>query len=212
MSLSPVRDALNEVNRLLREYNSVRDTRANRERRSELLHQATQASISGVEALLGDERFAGAVPERDDLEMTHEIREDEALVRLFLNTERRLLQDLGVDPDAADLIVRALEEALHALDGHRPESIRDSLEGLRDTLQSELQRVETQGANDETVRKIRGAFMALGGGTIVFANGAVAASGILGGPLVILTAGGAALSIAGGQILMDRGSRQAMGR
>lgn len=210
MILAEVRDEVNQINRLLDEFHSVRIRRANRERRAELLERAVRASARGVAALVEDQRTKERLPiDVDVYRVAEELRQDEALLRLFLNAETQLLLDIGVEQSAVDRIKRNLEEVLLDL-AQDPEPATDQLEELLSVLEKELQNLVHSDSDQETLRRVVGALQAIAGGLVVAVNGVAGVSGAAAGPVLILTAAGAGLSIAAGTEVMNRGARRAL--
>lgn len=210
MILAEVRDEVNQINGLLDEFHSVRIRRANRERRAELLERAVRASARGVAALVEDQRTKERLPiDVDVYRVAEELRQDEALLRLFLNAETQLLLDIGVEQSAVDRIKRNLEEVLLDL-ARDPEPATDQLEELLSVLEKELQNLVHSDSDQETLRRVVGALQAIAGGLVVAVNGVAGVSGAAAGPVLILTAAGAGLSIAAGTEVMNRGARRAL--
>lgn len=210
MILAEVRDEVNQINRLLDEFHSVRIRRANRERRAELLERAVRASARGVAALVEDQRTKERLPiDVDVYRVAEELRQDEALLRLFLNAETQLLLDIGVEQSAVDRIKRNLEEVLLDL-AQDPEPATDQLEELLSVLEKELQDLVHSDSDQETLHRVVGALQAIAGGLVVAVNGVAGVSGAAAGPVLILTAAGAGLSIAAGTEVMNRGARRAL--
>jgi hypothetical protein len=114
--LAQVRDELNQVNWLLDEYDTLHDERRNRDERRRLLQRAGMASVRGVGAPFEDRRTRAFMPPDPDFyRLLEEMRQDEALLRLFLKTEMRLLEDLGVSASAVKKIEDSLGDVLPEL-------------------------------------------------------------------------------------------------
>lgn len=213
MILAQVRDELNQVNWLLDEYDTLRDARRNREERRRLLQRAGFASIRGLEALIEDRQTRQLMPPDDDFyRLLEAMRQDEALLRLFLKTEMRLLEDLGVSAAAVKKIEESLGDVLLELNGS-PELAEDQLRELLTSFEGSLAALDEQGRERETVARLLGVVQALGGALLVGANG-VAGLGSAGatlGATVVLSAAGAAISVAAGTEVMNKGAAKALG-
>jgi hypothetical protein len=130
MILQQVRDEMNQVNHVLDEFESIHGRFRSRRQKRELLERATHASIRGVEALvkeqwIRDPGYLYTVFEsgEDEARMREAIRHDAALLDAFVAAECRLLEDLGVQPEAVNRVRRSLAEvAAYSLD---PEAMAD---------------------------------------------------------------------------------------
>ncbi len=213
MILAQVRDELNQVNRLLDEYDTLRDARRNREERRRLLQRASLASVRGLGALIEDRQTRQLMPRDDDYyRLLEEMRQDEALLRLFLRTEMRLLEDLGVSAPAIKRIEESLGYVLLEL-SDMPELAEDRLRELLNSFEGSLAALDEEGREREAVARLLGVVQTLGGALLVGANG-VAGLGSAGatlGATVVLSAAGAAISIAAGTEVMNRGAAKALG-
>src|SRR5712691_3672604 len=114
MILAQVRDEMNQVNRVLDEMDSIQGRLRSRRRKAEFLHRATLASIRGIEALREDARTREPLPSPSEItrEVRETLRQDEALVKQFVKAECRLLEDMGVDPEAVNRVRCDLEASL----------------------------------------------------------------------------------------------------
>lgn len=209
MILAQVRDELNQVNRLLDEYDTLLEKRRNRDERGRLLKRAGFASMRGVEALIEDQRTREFLPLDDDVyRLLEEMRQDEATLRLFIKTEMRLLEDLGVTREAIKKIEASLGDVLLEL-GRMTTPAEAQLRQLLDEFEGSLNSLFEEGREREILSRLSGVVQALGGALIVGANG-VAGLG-LAGVTVAVSAAGAAISIAAGTEVMTTGAAKALG-
>lgn len=211
MILEQVRDEMNRVNWVLDEFESIHGRgRKRRHRRTELLEMAVLASIRGVEALI-DEQWTKdpeyLVTDEHAFIAAEWMRQDAALLRAFIAAECRLLEDIGVRPEAVRRIMRGLEGVLLDPEG-APEPPVERLERLIGTLRADLQALEKEGHDELVMRRLTGVLEALGGGLIVATNGIVGAglTPVTGG----LSAAGAAVSGAVGVEMVNRGATKAL--
>jgi hypothetical protein len=211
MSLSEIRDQINQLDSLLDEAESIRDTR----RRAELLATATRGAIRGIDVLLRSEWLYRVPLQVENREAWAAIADDEAIARAFIAAECRLLADMGVRPEAVARIRRRLEIVLtEPVADADPRELTRRLVELRDSLEADLvelkQTLETQlNALDdrETTRRFRrrlvGCLEVLGVGAICGANGVL---GVVGAPVTGgLSAAGAAISGAAGAGVISDG-------
>lgn len=213
MILAQVRDELNQVNWLLDEYETLRDKRKNREERAMLVRRALFASTRGVEALIEDQRTNDPLLVDDDVyRALEELRQDEALLRLFIKAESRLLKDLGVTAEAIARIEQSLADVLLDLKLN-PEPETGRLDELLHDFEEQVLKLEKEGRDQEVIRRLLGAIQTLGGGLVVAANGiaGIATTAGSAGTTVVVSAAGAALSISAGTEVMNRGAAKAMG-
>jgi hypothetical protein len=214
--LQQVRDEMNQVNWVLdRVESDARRTRGRRERK-ELRQMAARASIRGVQVLVEEQwtRDLGASDE-DVYRSLETMRQDQALLRAFVQAECRLLGDLGVSPEAVERVRGGLESVLLTLEGpvdQGPEGPEESVERLHElleTLRGDLASLEEE-AHDELVRdRLIGVLEALGGGLIV---GGDTAAGTAAAPVTFgLSPVGAGVSVAAGTELISRGAQRALG-
>jgi hypothetical protein len=209
MILAQVRDEMNQVNWVLDEMDSIQSRLRNRNRKTELLHRAAFASIRGIEALREDARTREPLPPPSEInwELRDTLRQDDALIKQFVNTECRLLEDMGVDPKAVNRIRLnldiSLRQVLQDATLQSRESVDSQLGSLVESLQNELHVLATKAEHRELIRHLQGVLVALAGGMIVTSNA------LIGAGAVPVTAGlsipGAALSAAVGQDLVTRG-------
>ena len=210
MILQQVRDEMNQVNWVLDRFESdPRRFRGKRERK-ELLQMAVRASIRGVKVLIEEQwtRDLG-VSDEDVYRSLEMMRQDQALLRAFVEAECRLLRDIGVSPEAVGRVRQSLENVLLGFEG--PPDLDQSMErldGLMQTLRDDLARLGKE-AHDELVRdRLVGVIEALGGGLIVGGNTAAAAAAA---PVTFgLSAAGAAVSVAAGTEMVSRGAQKAL--
>jgi hypothetical protein len=211
--LAQVRDEINQVNWLLDEYDTLRDARRNRDERRRLLQRASSSSVRGLEALIEDQRTKQFMPPDDDFyRLLEDMRQDEALLRLFLRTEMRLLEDLGVSASAIKKIETSLADVLLELN-EMPELAEDRLRELLTSFEGSLAALDAEGREREARARLLGVVHALGGALLVGANGVagVASAGATMGATVVLSAAGAAISIAAGTEVMNKGAAKARG-
>lgn len=216
MILQQVRDEANQVNRVLDEFDSLSRGRKDRDERRRLLYRASLASVRGMQALIEDrqgQRTLNFAPEDPDMwRLLEDLRQDEALMRMFMRTEARLLEDIGVDPELVRRLELSLGEVMLELEGNAEPS-EERLYELIEVFESSLMELEAQGRDREIVARLTGVVQALGGALIVGVNG-VAGVGSAAGTLGVttaLSAAGAALSMTAGGEVMNRGAARARG-
>ncbi len=199
---------LNLINRLLDEAEAAK----RQPDRDAKLVEALRTSERALELLLSDPKLsdtlssAGAVAREYREEMVAAVS-DLGLYRAFVNTEARLLRDFGVDPALAD----RLADQLWAVRQQIIESDIDSgglataLGELRGALADAAGRVNQRESASEIRGVLRRVLVGAGGVLLVSVNGVAGAAGapVTGG----LTLAGAALSIAGGSIMIDRATK-----
>jgi hypothetical protein len=210
--LAKVLDELNQVNWLLDEYDSLREARRNRDERRRLLQRAVSASVRGIGTLVEDVQTQKFMPvDNDFYRVLEEMRQDEALLRLFLRTEMRLLQDLGVSDSAIKKVEASLGDVLLEFDG-KPEVAEGRLHELLSSFEQSLYALDQQDREAEVVGRLLGVVQALGGALLVGANGVagVGSAAASLGATVVLSAAGAAISIAAGTEVMNRGAAKAL--
>jgi transcriptional regulator with XRE-family HTH domain len=153
------------------------------------------------------------LPDDPDLwRVLEEMRQDEALLRLFMRTETRLLEDIGVDPQTIGRIEQSLSEVLVELQ-EVAEPSEDRLRELVEVFEASLLELEEQGRHHDIVARLTGVVQTLGGALLVGVNGAagVGTAAATMGVTTALSAAGAAVSIAAGGEVMTRGASKALG-
>jgi hypothetical protein len=201
---------MNQVNRVLDEFESIHGRFRGQARKQQLLEMATRASMRGVEALIDEQWTKEPVFLRDDnaFLVAEAMRQDAALLSAFVAAECRLLRDMGVERAAVERVRRSLEEVLFELrpDGSA-EAVAEGLEGLLETLRQDLDLLGDAAHHDIVVQRLAGVLETLGGGAIVTADaliGAGAAPATAG-----VSVAGAAVSGVAGAEMMSRGISRA---
>jgi hypothetical protein len=211
--LAQVRDELNQVNWLLDEYDAHSRSRRDRGERRRLLQRAAAASVRGVQALIEDQETKPMVPVDVDIHRAlEEMRQDEALLRLFIRTEVRLLEDVGVAAEAIRRIEDSLGRVLLELEGIADRDDHRLFE-LLEVFERSLEELAAEGRHREVVARLSGVVQALGGALLVGVNGVagVGTAAATMGLTVAVSAAGAAISIAAGTEVMNRGAARALG-
>ena len=208
MFLVTVRDDLAEINRALDEAAATRDS----ERRGEKLHQALLACGRALDGFLRNGDLAATLaqagvailPYKDAVGQTIE---SVMLFEAFLEAERRLFRDLGLDSSTTDRLLAAmrLEADMANHDGPDPETLEARLRELRSEVGDALEHVREEEEHEKRVGVIRRVFLVTGGAFVVGANALVGAgtAPITGG----LSVAGAAVSASVGSVIIDRGLR-----
>jgi hypothetical protein len=180
--LQQVRDEMNQVNRVLDEFDSIHGRFRGSRRKRELLERATRASIRGVEALVQeqwtrDPGYLYTVFEsgEDEARMREAMRHDAALLDAFVSAECRLLEDLGAQPEAVCRVRRSLAEvAAYSLDPEAiGEPVAEELERLLETLNEDLGALQREEEHEIVKQRLVGSLEVLGGGLVVAADAAV---------------------------------------
>jgi|SRR5579872_77329 len=156
---------MNQVNRVLDEFESIHGRLRSRERKRELLERAILASSRGIEVLAMDLKTrANWGGERPDWEAVEEMRQDAALLRAFIKAECRLLDDLGVDRSATARIERYLTLVLA-----KPNRMEDPVVPPLGTLEESLLylrgQLDDEGNHHEVLTRLSGVLEVLGGGS-----------------------------------------------
>jgi len=206
MMLVTVRDDLMEINRLLVEAESTRE----RTKHAERLEQALRVSVRAVEGLRRESELAAtlgvawetASPYEDAIRQTWD---DAMLFQAFLEAERRLFRDLGLDGSTTDRLIAAMR-GTQAASGWQPPDLTEidtSLRGLAQELTQAVERVREEDDHRGTLHIVRRGFLVVGGAFVVGANALVGAATapVTGG----LSIAGAAVSASAGGVMIDRG-------
>jgi uncharacterized coiled-coil protein SlyX len=205
--LQDLRDELTFIHHALDEAESSRD----KQRRRERLQEALLASSRALDRLIHDEDIIATLdiarettaPYQDAI---RQILDDSMLFGAFLNAERRLLVDLGVEGALVERLIAALRDA-RAADAEHPVALDAAAERLR-ALADELAEAREQFQEDESDSRrwnlVRRSFLVVGGALVVGANALVgaAAAPATGG----LSVAGAAVSASLGAVMVDRGA------
>lgn len=142
--------------------------------------------------------------------IAEEIRHDYTTVTLFLGSECRMLQDLGLLPVAVQRLRDALERAIMEA-RERPEGLRGRIDELLAELRNELRRLYDDRRHERLMSRVLGVFEALGGALVIAANAAAGAVGApASGGLTIVV--GVPLSTAVGTEVISRGVDRAKGQ
>ncbi len=202
---------MNQVNRVLDEFESIHGRFRGRDRKRQLLEMATQASIRGVKALIEEQWTREPVILRDDNAwlVAEAMRQDAALLRAFVESECRLLQDMGVKPEALRRVRRSLELVLVELNPQDAgEVVVERLEQLLSALEQDLYILGDEAKHDLVIQRLTGALEAMGGGLIVTADALIGAGATpaTGG----ISLAGAAVSGAAGTAMVERGVDKAL--
>ena len=218
MVLQQVRDEMNQLNRVLDEFETTPGGIRSRSRRRQLLQRAILASIRGVEVLVEQKYTENFGVSDDDLYRSIEdMRQDRALLRAFVQAECRLLRDLGLDKRAVERTRESLEDVLLTLNqpidpygtGVGLERTTERLDALIQTLHQDLEMLGEEIRDEELRSRLVGVFEVLGGGLIVVANTAVGAGAA---PVTFgLSTAGAAVSVAAGSGMIGDGIASARG-
>lgn len=206
MTLVMLRDDLMEINRALVEAESTRD----RAKRAELLEQALRASARAVEGLRKEFDLAARLAEAQDAAAPYEDAigttwEDAMLFQAFLEAERRLFRDLGLDTGTTDRLVAEIRNT-HALSDWKtnaPKTVEENLTVLTSELSNAMERLRDEEEHRARIKLVRRGFLVVGGAFVVGANALVGAgtAPVTGG----LSIAGAAVSASAGGVMIDRG-------
>jgi len=178
MILVTLRDDLNEINGALVEAEICRD----RAKQAEHLERAVRVSERAIEGFLRESELAttlaaagtAAAPYRDAIERTWE---DAMLFQAFLEAERRLFRDLGLDAGTCDRLIPAMLD-LRAESGFQlpgSEGVDDGLRDLKQELSEALKGLQGEGESRALLRVVRRGFLVVGGSFVVGANALVGA-------------------------------------
>ena len=220
MLLVTVRDDLAEINRALDEVETTRNPELRRQR----LEQALVTSQRALEEFLHDDDLAATLRQaRESIspygEAASAVVMDAMLFGAFVQAERRLLIDLGLDVSAVDRLTAAIRN-IESL----PEDANISFDGLNERL-AELtaevirirEHVHVEGINPETGLAfsaedahaegrhiLRRVFLVVGGSFVVGANALVGAGAtpVTGGLSIV----GAAVSGQVGAAMVAKGA------
>lgn len=184
-----------------------------------LLERSVLLSMRSVQVLAQEplvedpERYLESITRRhcDNLwGIAEEIRHDYTTVTLFLGSECRMLQDLGLSPVAVQRLRDALERAIMEA-RRRPEELRGRIDKLLAELRDELRGLYDDRRHERLMSRVVGVFEALGGALVIAANAAAGAAGApASGGLTIVV--GVPLSAAVGTEVISRGVDRAMGQ
>ncbi|RFZ67733.1 Transposase [Mycobacterium marinum] len=142
------------MNRCLDEFESIQGKVNTRSRKNELLRMAGMASVRAVRALKEDMRTREPYPPPDEItrELREMMRQDRALVDLFIDAELRLLRGIGVDRRALVRIRVDLDKSIERIlhdetllrgDAHQHSETQDvQLTRLIDELETTLQELD----------------------------------------------------------------------
>jgi hypothetical protein len=206
MMLVTLRDDLVEINRALTEAECIRDRR----KQAEFLERALRTSARAIEAMLDDSGLAAnlsaageaAAPYERGIQQTWE---DAMLFQAFLEAERRLFRDLGLDGSTADRLIAAMRSARAESEWLLPGSteLQPGLTTLATQLSEALEQLHQEDNRRATLGLVRRGFLVVGGAFVVGANALVgaAAAPVTGG----LSIAGAAVSASAGGVMIDRG-------
>ncbi len=171
--LATLRDDLAAINRALDEAESTRD----REKQTEYLERALRASARAVDGFLGRSDLAETVAAARDAVSQYEDAigqtwDDVMLFQAFLEAERRLFEDLGLDGSTRDRLVGMMREMHSVADWQLPgsEKVDTGLEALREELSAALEGLEREEDRRGTLRLVRRGFLVVGGAFVLGAN------------------------------------------
>jgi hypothetical protein len=210
MILQQVRDEMNQVNHVLDEFESVAGRFKGKARRRELLQRALLASRRGVKVLKEEQWTKDlGVSDFDPYRTLETMRQDQALLRAFVEAECRLLKDIGVDPTGVQRVRQNLELVLLTRDAPADAGRTTyELEELIRQLERDLADLHREGREDAMVQRLIGVLETLGGGLLVGGN---TAAGAAGAPVTFgLSIAGAAVSVAAGTEMISRGAQKAL--
>lgn len=206
MMLITVRDDLVELNRALTEAESTRD----RAIRAELLQQALIVSTRAMEDLRRESDLAATLDVASGVAAPYERAiqqtwDDAMLFQAFLEAERRLFRDLGLDASTTDRLLAEMS-GIHTEGGWGPPDLarlETRLEALEQQLSEALEQVRKADDHKKIFGLLRRSFLVVGGGFVVGANALVGAATapVTGG----LSVAGAAVSASVGGIMIDCG-------
>jgi hypothetical protein len=205
-----MRDEINQLDLLLDQAESTRDPR----RKGELVAAASRGAIRGLDALIRSEWLHRVPLQVESNDTWSVVRGDEAAAQLFVAAECRLLEDMGVRPEAVAKIKGSLERALldpvTSADAQEltnrirevQKLLEDDLAELKRMLETQLDALEHRETVGQFRKRLLGSFEAIGGGLICGADGVL---GIIGIPVTggLSVAGAAFSSGIGGAVVGD---------
>jgi hypothetical protein len=191
MLLVTVRDDLVEINRALDEAETTRNPELRRQR----LEQALVASQRALDEFLRDEDLVATLRRAQEAitpyaEAASAVAMDALLFGAFIQAERRLLVDLGLDVSVVDRLTAEMRDIEPSSDGatfplddlnERLAGIRGEVRRLQERVHAEESNAEAESAasssetRNEGRRVLRRVFLVVGGAFVVGANALVGA-------------------------------------
>ncbi len=189
-----LRDEANHINRIL----STRNHEPKRRRRDALLGEAVEASLRAIPVLSEEPLITDTGPYLAESlarfgdnphALREELRHDGLLLTMFISTECRLLNDIGVSTTAIEEIANELIRMITSQESFEPFlfdsnsarvatfNLSDQLMALATELKQDLEALVIQQARAGTSARVSAVLKALGGSLVVTADaGATVAS------------------------------------
>jgi hypothetical protein len=178
MLLVTVRDDLAEINTALDEI----ETTGNPERRQQLLAQALVAARRALDEFSRDADLATTLEQARDSVLPYAagasaVMTDAMLFGAFIQAERRLLGDLGLNTSAVDRLTAEIRDVGSSSDGAFKviEDLQGELNRLQDDVTQMQELARSEEAHAQGRRVLRRVFLVVGGSFVVGANALVGA-------------------------------------